>query len=174
MQRLFQGLLIVAAAAAVGLAAGPAGAYAVYNKSKVTVFAAGEDCTGCFAESIPNDRDASCPGDKQGCRGTTWISWSTKDLWDMSKKGAANAEKRAQNWCANKSEWEEWKEHFSSLKAFLHTGAQPPMYYCPHKVPAHGWVTIKGDKADRCHVKDEHGKVLYDGPVAKVCGIKED
>lgn len=174
MQKCFTTLMFVATAALVLLGATVAQAYSVYNKSKVTVFAVGEDCTGCFAESIPKDKDGSCPGDNQGCRGTTWISWSTQDLWEMSMRGAPLADKRKMNWCTDKSEWQEWKEKFSSLKAFLSSSVKHPMFFCPHKVPAHGWVTIKGDKADSCHVKDEHGKVLFDGPVARTCGIKED
>jgi hypothetical protein len=143
----------------------------VYNSSAETVGVIGETCHGCFQETINPKDHKSCPGDKQGCRGTTWISWRPFRPLSWNPQGATSCSVDGPK---DKSSAVDTYRFMGEIIAKTVTGEiAPGMYYCPHQVPAHGWVTIKGEKGELCHVKDAGGKMLYDGPAKAQCGPKK-
>lgn len=172
MHKCSTALMFVATAAIALVGASVAQAYSVYNSAGVDVGVIGETCPGCFLENIKKGHNASCPGDKQGCRGDTWISWTAEAAFETleGKKCDFKLDFKGSHLEATKKFVE---LPYTIAKGIIDGSVYGPMYYCPHRVPAHGWVTVKGDKGDSCHVKDPQGKVLYDG-VAKVsCGPKK-
>ena len=52
-------------------------AYCVYNYTSLPISEVhGEYCSRCLSSSIAKNGKACCPGDKEGCRGKTWITVS--------------------------------------------------------------------------------------------------
>jgi len=61
------------------LAAEAGHSYTVYNNSGDTVKVWGEHCIPCMAVTLNPGASASCPGDNDGCRGDTTISFIDLD-----------------------------------------------------------------------------------------------
>lgn len=172
MCTFIRSLIQAIAVAVLLLGATAARAYCVYNDAADTVTAIGEKCPGCFKAEIKPGQHECCPGDKQGCRGTTWISWWAPSLRDLFAQGSP-----ARSLIPGPCQVIDWKDLVIPgyrLEQQIAGKAKYGVYFCPHKVPEHGWVTIKGAKGDHCHVKDANGKVLYDGKAEVQCGIKDD
>jgi len=165
MKRLARGVVILVGAIVLSLGSGSAGAYEIYNESADPIGVMGELCPGCFEQVVKPKESKSCPGDNQGCRGTTWISWMTPEV-KHAKEG------RECGMPKPKGGLEAFEWMAETLKQIVTTKFMPAMYHCPHRVPAHGWVTVKGENGDFCHVKDQGGKLLYDGPAQVQCGPK--
>jgi len=76
MKRLSLGILIFSLFLGVWLVGvmPEARAYCVYNRTEQTIPVFGERCPRCYKGFIKPGKRACCPGDKKGCRGTTWVS----------------------------------------------------------------------------------------------------
>lgn len=58
------------------LGAGEAAAYCVYNDGRKEIQVWGEDCARCYESKIGPGEKGCCPGDKSGCKGKTWITFT--------------------------------------------------------------------------------------------------
>ena len=63
------------------LAASNAFAYNVYNDTSVLLEVHGEDCIHCYHGFIDPGDYGSCPGDDEGCGGTTYIYTTPDWAW---------------------------------------------------------------------------------------------
>ena len=57
---------------------GSANAYLIQNATDKKLYVLGESCQACFRRWIEAGGEAACPGNNDGCRGTTYISVRTK------------------------------------------------------------------------------------------------
>ena len=65
-----------ALAATIGLASMQADAYCVYNRGRKSIDVWGENCPKCYKGRLEAGEKGCCPGDKEGCRGDTWITFT--------------------------------------------------------------------------------------------------
>lgn len=71
--RLVASITRTVIATGLSLFATMASAYTVVNITGVSAFFAGQFCPACMRLTIPAGASRSCPADKIGCRGDTWI-----------------------------------------------------------------------------------------------------
>jgi len=71
------------------LLATPAFAYRIYNKMSKKGEFHGQSCAHCFSGTIGSGDDKACPGDDEGCRGTTYISVVAEKVCNTPPNGSA-------------------------------------------------------------------------------------
>jgi len=149
---LFVTLLVLFSSASVS-------AYCVYNHTDKTLRVRGGSCFGCFDQEIKPGDHKCCPGDEHGC-GSRYISI----LASSFHPDQPTLEKLfAKTDCA--------MSITRPYYAFT-TGRRG----APHaNVPAHGWISIYSrivnyENTPYGVIKDEHGKIHWEGFAGKWCG----
>ena len=71
------------------LGSSPAFGYRIYNKMSQKAEFAGEKCAHCYRGTIEPGDSKACPGDDEGCRGTTYISVETDRVCNTPPNGSA-------------------------------------------------------------------------------------
>jgi hypothetical protein len=51
-------------------------AYCIYNDGRKKISVWGENCPRCYKGDIQPGEKGCCPGDKSGCKGNTWITYT--------------------------------------------------------------------------------------------------
>lgn len=71
--RLVSSITRTVIATGLSLFATMASAYTVVNNTGVNAYFAGQFCPACMKLNIPAGASRSCPADKSGCGGQTWV-----------------------------------------------------------------------------------------------------